>query len=534
MAVLMYNNDSTNLSAYHRDEGLSLELIDERVDIVARSGVSIFTQCICAQRTRYVSKVWESWWDGFDPDGPNDQEFFNGIPPKSIPVKRAQIEAMLKLERSGIDFVETILGLSRKRGMSPWAAVRMNDHHATTPPVNSIVSSFWRKNPGLRRHPRRLLDRTFPTLDYACPEVREHYRKLFEEVMGRYDVEGVELDFMRGPYCFKIGRESEGSEIMTAWLMEIKQLIQSSAEQKGHSIQVAVKVPTSPVTAMRCGLDVSEWARKGLMDIVITSPGVYGAEIDFDTPTKLWCNLLDPYGIRFLGSILPSEFRYPGARGDGVGGQPTAAPDAAIGAVMAFLYEGADGVELFNYFPEKVLNNGRGWTIDSFINTLKAMKSVESMTPLKRKHIVGGRQLTAPGEQVAHNPLVLLTKNWCQEMGSGVYCLPVEGEQLAFRLQTGPKPAGRQVRVTIGMEAGLLGSSSICHRAPEVLVNDVRCMAHQVNPGDVLFTYDVPEAALADREHVIEVVTNPLVGPTLLRITRVEFLVEVAAKGANE
>ena len=54
------------------------------------------------------------------------------------------------------------------------------------------------------------------------------------------------------------------------------------------------------------------------------------------------------------------------------------------------------------------------------------------------------------------------------------------------------------------------------------------CREHEDKPGDILFTYDVPEPAFADKEHVVEVTAKPLIGPTMLRITRVEFVVKAA------
>ena len=44
-------------------------------------------------------------------------------------------------------------------------------------------------------------------LDFAHAEVRERYRILLEEMLSRYDMDGIELDFCRHPLFFGIGRE---------------------------------------------------------------------------------------------------------------------------------------------------------------------------------------------------------------------------------------------------------------------------------------------------------------------------------------
>ena len=79
---------------------------------------------------------------------------------------------------------------------------------------------------------------------------------------------------------------------------------------------------------------------------------------------------------------------------------------------------------------------------------------------------------------------------------------------------TGPRPTGRKAQVVLGTEDGRPGA------APQVRVNDVKC--NIAAEDDILCTYDVPEDALAEGEHVIEVMTDE---DAAVRVTRVEFIV---------
>ena len=65
---------------------------------------------------------------------------------------------------------------------------------------------------------------------------------------------------------------------------------------------------------------------------------------------------------------------------------------------------------------------------------------------------------------------------------------------------------------------------------PTVRLNSVECAPSKAECIDGVFTYDVPERALADEEHVIEVFGNTFVGGKFLKVTRVEF--SVGRKGA--
>ena len=55
--------------------GKAGESIDKYVDDVAGAGVTVLLCNTNARRTNYRSRVWDSFWDGYDPAGPDDQPF---------------------------------------------------------------------------------------------------------------------------------------------------------------------------------------------------------------------------------------------------------------------------------------------------------------------------------------------------------------------------------------------------------------------------------------------------------------------------
>ncbi len=75
------------------------------------------------------------------------------------------------------------------------------------------------------------------------------------ETLDRYDIDGLELDFMREPYLFSAGKEAEGAPILTAWLREIRKLVDDAAAKRGHPIRLGVRVPSRPEVASAMGLD---------------------------------------------------------------------------------------------------------------------------------------------------------------------------------------------------------------------------------------------------------------------------------------
>lgn len=245
MAELIYYEDSMNLSCFYPGDQMCEQVVHDRVDAVAHAGVTNFVQNINVHKTNYPSKVWQSYWEGFDPDGPNDQAFFRDCMPDIIVGHRRWIEAFAKLARLGIDYVQTNLTRARQKGMSAGISVRMNDHHHTIQGESPALSRFWREHPQFRRHPQRILSREFNTWDWAHAEVRQHYRKLIDEAVQRYDIDSFELDFI-SPFVFKIGRELKGSKLMTAWVREIRKLVDTASDRWGHPVPMGVRVPSDP------------------------------------------------------------------------------------------------------------------------------------------------------------------------------------------------------------------------------------------------------------------------------------------------
>ena len=103
------------------------------------------------------------------------------------------------------------------------------------------------------------------------------------------------------------------------------------------------------------------------------------------------------------------------------------------------------------------------------------------------------REITAPGELVRKPPIVNPGE---LSFVDGV--LPAKGKYGIFRLQTGPKPTGRQVKVILELMDSQ--ESQITIR-----VNGVLCDLLSREEETDRLHFNVPQEALADEAHVIEV-----------------------------
>ena len=142
-------------------------------------------------------------------------------------------------------------------------------------------------------------------LDWELPEVQEHYLKYICEVLSRYDLDGIELDWMRFVVHFRPGRELVGGKVIIAWMHRVRAECDRAAKRLGHPVLLGARVPTRPESARRIGLDGVAWARSVLIDLLVATP--FWATADFDVPVDEWMRLLAGTKVHFSVSV---EVRY--------------------------------------------------------------------------------------------------------------------------------------------------------------------------------------------------------------------------------
>jgi len=458
---LFFNEDCTNFFYYQTiPPSKAGETIDRYVDVYAAAGVKTLLCNTNAQRTNYRSRVWDAYWDGYDPAGPDKQPFLTPLPRDNVANYRKMVGNMLEVERQGIDYPARFIARCRHNGISPWITLRMNDCHNQDNPDHPIHGTFWKNNPQL--HVQGRPDYYSRCFDYSHREVRDYYKSLIVETLDRWDIDGLELDFMREPYVFSAGKEAEGGKLLTEWLGEIRKLIDTAAQRRGHPIRLGVRVPSRPETARAFGLDAAAWAKAGLVDLVVPTPR--WATIEFDMPMEQWRG---DSKATLAGGLEVNYRPHPAL-------QPRSVTlEQAAGAAAAVLSRGADAVYLFNYFQD----GHPEWSRPDYLSTLRAMNSLDALAKLPRGVALTYREIRAAGEK-DRNPL------------------PATGEKLSFLLPRGPMPAeGAACVLTLALAAAKETTAA----APKVFMNGKPCKpdGEQTRDGMREISYDVSREALA-------------------------------------
>ena len=105
----------------------------------------------------------------------------------------------------------------------------------------------------------------FHGLDFKLEEVRNERFALVEETVNRYPVDGFELQLDYMPYYFRPDEVDAGRPIMTEWIARVHQAVKQSGAQR----ELAIRIPSSLEGCHSVGLEVREWIRQGIVDVLI-------------------------------------------------------------------------------------------------------------------------------------------------------------------------------------------------------------------------------------------------------------------------
>lgn len=495
----IFNQDSTDFFYCRKPEQMSAPEVHAYIDRLVRAGIGTYVSCANAMKANFATEVWECEWSGYDPAGPDDQPVLRHLPPASVALTRNRLDSVKRLADQGVDYHREVLARCRHHGIGAWMSVRMNDVHGCMDDDNPLLSRFFVEQRAARNLRAMHRDRFWMdrALDWERPEVQEHYFKLVCELLNRYDLDGLELDWMRFVVHFRPGRELEGGRVITAWMRRVKAECAKAAARLGHPVQLGVRVPTRPETARRLGLDGVAWAQEGLIDLLVAAP--FWATADFDVPVAEWTRLLEGTAVHFAVSV---EVRYQPAP---EGPAQMISTGLLSGLAATIRHGGADSVYLFNIFPTGHGLEGQ-WGADNYDAVIRALRDPAAIAARERVHAITYHDVRAPGEPNG-NALPATDLKWDQPSPGG----------FAFRVQTGPKPeAGRVCVLTVEWAAPAPETTAV-----RTHVNGRELKLSATDKG--VWRYAVPTELLEDEAQVVEIET-----PGKDTVVRLEL--QIAAK----
>ena len=290
---------------------------------------------------------------------------------------------------SGGDPVGNTLSACREYGKDFIASFRMNDYHYTNDKTWSTHNLFWREHPEYWLYDSDS-DYWQRLHNYMIPEVREFYFDIIEEFVNKYDIDGLELDFMRSMmYFYPEEAVEQGTPVMTDFVGRVRDLLDRAGNERGKYIPLIVKLPETVSKAVNNGFDAAEMDRLGYIDAVHLSFGDFAStEIEVEQYKNILKN------SQLFAEITWITYQRMPARK-----YTTVETYNAI--AYNLLSRGVDTLTVFNtgYFGDPYKKH--------IINSLQGIAETEALKKRQKQYIMGRNLGTFPAKTEKEYTLII-------------------------------------------------------------------------------------------------------------------------------
>ena len=275
----VFIDDGTHIVYSHITENhapVEVEDIEKYVDRYAGNGVDVLGLDLCfGDVTWFVSEVGEmasdeNWTKPLTAAKGHSAESF-GRPART----------MAHMKAKGIDLPAMLAERAHHHGFRFMPAVRMN--FAKFP--SRFARSLMDDPSAFVTFDRKILDQGTLghdwSLNYAHPKVYAHRLAIFQELIQRYDVDGIILDFRGNAPKDLVQRWRSGLcnpfeqtfATITHLLRDLRGILDDTAKAGGKApLALAVGVPHTLAWCQETGLDVPTWIGQGLVDLLLVKP----------------------------------------------------------------------------------------------------------------------------------------------------------------------------------------------------------------------------------------------------------------------
>ncbi len=330
----------------------------------------------------------------------------------------------------GVDALQVMLDQVKEDGMRPWISFRMNDCHFPFEETAFLRSDFfyYARDKGYMIGSKHDYGYYGICFDYSQAEVRKLFLDYIEECLGKYDVFGVELDFVREVYCFDYIHKKDCASIMNGFIREARAIVNAAGERYGHPIRLMIRVPRSIESALGFGFDCRTWVKEDLVDALVPTPR--WACTDSGIPVGEWKTMIGDKEIAVFPGLEVLNLN-----------QTITYPDQARGYAAAWFAEGGDGIYTYNYFGYPSYRRDRDvWMLDR-----------ESCVGKSRRFTVTWQDLCPAGIE-PYRPLPLTVD-----------------EKAELELAIGAVNAGDRVDVTLAWKDGSMPALTLNGEKPSLV-----------------------------------------------------------------
>ena len=343
---LLYNNDTTNtagvISPWHEDGApFREEMLIASIEEVADKGVDAYMLS--------PGLGWVPWWQS--KFGSAHYQWWKDR--TGLEVKGWEGCGYDQYVYEGGDMVQVLIDTCRKHNMAPFVSLRLNDVHlqenyAKKNQRSLVCCRFYAEHPEWHIDPNHYQWNGYNGsrgMNWAVPQVRQFKLGLLTELAEKYDLAGIELDFLRDNHLFRDGEtdNAERIEIITEFVGEVRKALDAKPGARRH---LSVRIPLALSEHAGIGLDVARLREAGV-DMFNLS-GWYHTNQRTDIARAR--QLLPDAAIYQEMTHSNGNNRYFCDSGNyGTNGNPRTSDHQFYTTANLALERGADGFSLFNF-----------------------------------------------------------------------------------------------------------------------------------------------------------------------------------------
>ena len=225
-------------------------------------------------------------------------------------------DSFMKYVEMGTDPLEIVTQQARKRKLPLFVNYRINRGFQVQGSGYEHLNTSWG-----REHPAYFLKSIHMAemrMNFALPEVRDYHLEIYKEILEKYDVAGLQLEYMRGIPFFD-PEQGDKFTHMNTFLTDLKSLMERMGREQNKSYKLGIAFftpisgkyqrPTLVTDPVEAGLDVDSWVKDKLVDVLLPATwtayeAVPNKDVDIyremvaGTPVELYAYVATDKGFR--------------------------------------------------------------------------------------------------------------------------------------------------------------------------------------------------------------------------------------------
>ncbi len=382
---ILFYHDGRHPLLYMYEAPMSKEEAQSAIDEVSGTAIEAVSFCLGEGRVfLHDTKVGEVW-------GHNIKKF------PRLGRRRTNRNAVHLIEE-GNDLLRIVCERAHELGLLLYPSLIVQQGSDNRRPLSSYedyqagmadgsVTGLWERCSDFRFENKHLeigakgdLDPDFPgakNLDFMHPESRDERFGIIEEVVDNYPVDGFELQLQAQPYFFRPDEVDQGRPILTEWIRRVHDVVKKG----GGDRELTVRIPLDLEFCDSVGMDLKEWVRQGLVDVIIGHDMEAGYMLNPNADFRPLVELTKGSECRVIAALLShietdrlSEASIAGIRG----------------AACNYWEQGVDGLQLWHWFYH--------WPYQApFYERVRELPNPQVMAPRdKNYHLLGETSTFTP------------------------------------------------------------------------------------------------------------------------------------------